>query len=64
MGVSGTVEVTKELKTNVLSAAAGKTHVLALLRGVRATRSLIQRVGAALRNDLAPEYFLFVSFDA
>ena len=40
----GAVEVTKELKTNVLSAADGKTHVLALLCGVRATRSLIQRV--------------------
>ena len=51
--------MTEELKTNTISAAAEKTkcllHFEVCLQG-----SLLQRVGAALLNDLAPECFLFV----
>ena len=51
--------MTEELKTNTISAAAEKTkcllHFEVCLQG-----SLFQRVGAALRNDLAPECFFSV----
>ena len=58
-------ERAKELKTNVASAAAAQKTQRLLLCGVCLFGSQFQRLGAALRNGLAPEYFfvcLFVCF--
>ena len=49
--------MTKELNTSTISAAAKKTPCL--LHFGALPGNLFHRVGAALRNDLAPECFLF-----